>query len=290
MTNNLFFQWTYIFLFFVIIYSCENKITAPERLMNQPVGIEVFGFNNSIKVQFYGNNIEDGFRGYNIYITETPGITTGATPVLNIYSSKPTLPYGMIGCYPDASQKSFITLYNNSKNESILNNRTYYVAVNSYATLDKEYVSPLSEEVTIKVKTVSLTNLNNQTIAGKTGDGILFTGNGNIQVIDASNTLVNGWGGDLAFQLKNVSGNVLPMLSVLSNNNSIQDIGYYPDITSTEYTPTSGYNANGAVVAIINHLYILNKSGIFIRLYISDISGSISATNSDVVLKLKCAY
>ncbi len=279
-----------ILLILLIIYSCENKITTPERLMNQPVGIDVFGFNNSIKVQFYGNNIEDGFRGYNVYITETPGITTGISPVLNIYSSKPTLPYGMIGCYPDASQKSFITLYNNSNNESILNNRTYYVAISSYATLDKEYVSPLSEEVAIKVKRVSLTNLNNQTIAGKTGDGILFTGNGNIQVIDASDTLVNGWGGDLTFQLKKISGSVVPMLSVLSNNNSIQDIGYYPDITSTEYTPSNGYTINGAISAIVDHVYILNKGGIFIRLYISEISGSISATNSDVVLKLKCAY
>ncbi len=221
------------FVFSPLFYSCENKITLPERIINQPGNVEAYGYDNKITVKFYGNNIEEGFSGYNVYISKTANIMyQGLEPVY----TKPTLSYGSLGCYPYASQKSYISLTNDSSSVKITNGNKYYIAVSAYVLIGStEDESPLTEEVSVLV--------------GKKTNVILSVG---------SNYLIT--------YTTNSIG-----LPLLSTTNSIQDVGYVADMDEYNYIPVSGYIPDASLAAIESHLYILNSNGKHIKIYVERI-------------------
>ncbi|MDD5067518.1 MAG: hypothetical protein PHF84_10790 [bacterium] len=281
-----------IIIILFLFCSCENKITAPERVIVPPVGIDVTGYDKGITVKFYGKNVEEGFKGYNVYISKTPGIDrTSLSPVPNAYNSTPTLMYGYGACYPDASEKSYITLYQTSVHGAISNHQLYYVAVSAYAVIGNgKYESPLSEEKGIIIQSVDSNTLYNNAISGKSNDGILFPGSGTGQVKNAPDTVTNNWGGDLFFKLRSLNGSILPVLSVESCGTGIQDMGYYPSLDDVSYVPAAGYITGDSILVQENHVYILYKNGTCIKIYIRDILGSATSLNSDVAVNMKFAY
>ena len=279
--------------FLLFFFSCENKITAPERVVSQPGKVDAQGNNNSIKVEFFGNNIEEGFRGYNVYISSTPGIKNQSlVPVKNKYGLKPTLIYGFTGCFADASQKSYITVTKDSLGRILVNSQNYYVAVSTYLLIgDKEYESILTEEVLVNIKVKNTNTMNNQQVSGNTNEGIVFNDSGICTNINIPDNIVSGSTGDLFFKLENVNGTVLPVISVESNNNKIQDVGFIFDISDYNNYPVSGYIENDYLVAIEDHLYILylTSKNKYVKIFIEKI-GSYSSVTDDVKLWLIYEY
>lgn len=282
-----------IILLGLMFVSCENKITAPDRAMNQPTGIEVSGFNRSVTVKFYGMNIEEGFTGYQVYVSRIPGMVPGSgiTPVYNAYGTLPTLPYGYAGCIPDASRKSYVTVDRTSSGETVSNGAIYYVAVSAYAVIGSTaYETPYSEEKAVTVLAVGSNQLRNRNIAGMSNDGFLFTGSGAGQLFNAPDTLAAGWGGDMFFAVKSINSVLFPVLSVESNQTGLQDLGYYADLADYGTLPAAGYIYDSALILVKNHLYALKKGSQFIRIHVTDLPGNVSSLDSDVILKFKYAY
>ncbi len=278
----------------VLFSSCENKITTPEKIINQPGPVETYAVDNSITVKFFGNNIEEGFAGYNIYISRNPGIINqNLSPVQNSYASTPTLLYGNAGCFPNASEKSYVTVDKDSKGASIIAQEMYYVTVSANVLIgDNEYNSNLTEETAVTVRTKAGINLNNQQISDQTNDGVIFNSSGEVQFINVSNSFIFNGTGDMFFRLQDIDDYITPVLSVESNNNQIQDVGYVGNMDEFNDIPASGYIENSYVTAIENHLYILYKPSVnkYIKIYISQIDGTISAITSDVILWFDYAY
>jgi len=277
-----------------LFISCENKVTAPERIVNKPGPVQAVGNNDSITIKFYGNNIEEGFKGYNVYVSTLPDISSQMlSPVVNSYGTFPTLLYGSTGCFPNASAKSFITVSRDSASAPINANTTYYVAVSAYLLIgEKEYNSPLTEDVAVAVKVKGSTNLQNQKIIGKSGDGIIFNNDGQITMTNvADNYLMNGTG-DLFFKIENTSGTFTPVLSVQSNDSSLQDGGYVANIDDYVNIPSAGYINNYFIPAIAGHVYILYKPSInkYVKIYITQIDGSSTSETSDVKLWFEYSY
>ncbi len=225
------------FIFLPFFYSCENKITLPEKVINQPGNVEAYGFDNKITVKFYGNNIEEGFQGYNVYISKTPGIAAqNIEPVLNSFQTKPTLLYGSVGCFPYASEKSYVSLTNDSSKAKITNNNEYFVAVSAYVLIGStEDESPLTEEVSVRVS--KKTNV----------------------ILNVNDNYLNN---EFTYTTNSVG------LPLLSTTNSIQDVGYVADMDEYNYIPVSGYILDGSLAAIDGHLYILNSNGKHIKIYV----------------------
>ncbi len=275
-------------LSFCIFYSCENKVTTPERIVNQPGNLEVFGNNNSITVKFYGNNVEEGFNGYNIYVSTVPNLSAQSiSPVKNTYGTYPTLLYGSLGCYPNTTQKSFVTIIHDSFGNTISGQATYYVTSSAHLLIGtKEYNSIMASEVSVYIKKKSQTNLYNQSISGKLDDGIIFKSSGNAVVTNIPDNYTSGQTADMFFKLDNINGSLVPVLSVESNNNGIQDVGYIDNMDDFGSIPVSGYIYNNYVVVIEKHLYILKipSLGKYVKVYIDKIDGSYTVITSDVQL------
>ncbi len=283
MLQSTFSNVTKILLYIILLsfYNCENKISAPERVINQPGILEAYGYNNSITVKFYGNNIEEGFKGYNVYISKIAGmISQGMEPVENFYGFKPTLLYASTGCFADASQKSYVTLTKDSSGNLLVNNTDYYIAVSAYLLIgDNEYESDVTEEVQVKINIKTNVILSNQQIMGNTNEGIIFTNNNGFKYIGVPDVPIAGSAGDMFFKLQNINSTILPVLSTEYNrhgNNSIQDVGYVADMAEFNNIPELGYIQNDYLVAIENHLYILKipKENRHIKIYVDQIGGS----------------
>lgn len=278
----------------ILLSSCENKITAPERIINQPGPVEVYAVDNSITVKFFGNNIEEGFAGYNIYISKNSGIINqNLSPVQNSYGSTPTLLYGSAGCFPNASEKTYVTVDKDSSGASIIAQEIYYVAISANVVIgDNRYNSNLTEEVAVTIRAKGGISLNNQQISDQTNDGVIFNSSGEVQFINVSNSFTLNGTGDVFFKLQDIDGYITPVLSVESNNNQIQDMGYVGNMDEFNDLPAGGYIENSYVTAIENHLYILHKKSVnkYIKIYISQIDGTISAITSDVILWFDYAY
>lgn len=278
----------------LIFTSCENKISAPDRVINTPGPVDVSGENNSITVKFYGNNIEEGFIGYNVYVGTVADVEAqGLTPVLNYYGSSPTLIYGSVGCYPNATAKSYITLGQDSFGAVIQPKQTYYVAVAAVVLIDdNEYISSYSSESSYTILYQRSTNIYNQSISGQTNDGCIFQANYQAKVTNVPDSKPNGQTGDMFFKIENIDSQYVPVISVESNNNGIQDLGYANDVNDISSIPTAGYSYNHYVPAIANHIYVLYKasSNQYIKIYITKIDGSYTTLTSDVVLWFEYSY
>jgi len=267
----------------------------PERIINPPINVITYPTNQGIIVKFYGNNIEEGFSGYNVYVSDKSGIKNQSiSPIKNNYGGLPTLPYGAYGCYPDASQQSFVTVKTDSFNSPISNGKKYYVTVTAYILVnDKEYESDHSNESEIIPLNEGEAEIFNHKISGKTNDGIVFNSNKTVIITNAPDTIVSGWGGDFVFELNDFNGEILPCIVIKSNQTYIQDLGYYNNINEVDEIPQSGYLAPDIIMPVIeSHLYILYKPAFnqYIRIYVISAPQSQSSDLSDVSLKIKWAF
>ena len=267
----------------------------PERVINSPINVVAYPTNQGIIVKFYGNNLEEGFRGYNVYVSQSPGIRNQTLDaVKNRYGSVPTLLYGSAGCYPDASQKSFITIKTDSFNSPITNRKKYYVTVTAYLLIDgKSYESEHSNEAEVIPLNEGEAEIFNHKISGKTNDGIIFNADGTVSIIDVPDTINSGWGGDFVFELIEKNGTVLPYIVIKSNQTYIQDLGYYENINEIDNIPVNGYIQPDVEMPVIeSHLYILYKvsSAQYIRVYIVSAPSEQTTELSDVSLKIKWAF
>jgi len=266
---------------FILFSSCRNKIVAPDRIINPPGNVEVYAYNKSITVKFYGNNVEEGFAGYNIYISPRKRIADQhLEPVLNSYGNKPTLLFSSTNCYPDASAKSYVVLTTDSEEKPILNGKSYFIAVSAYLIIgDNKYESDLTEEVKVRVGTKKTIIISNQNIPGRKLDGIIIKNSLIISNIDVPDTPVPYSTGDMYFKYCDISGSLLPVLSTEFNrygDNGIQDIGYIANIDEYSYIPQGGYVKNGYIPALEKHGYILNipSKDWYIKIYIINIDNS----------------
>lgn len=278
-----------------LFVQCQSKFDIPERVINSPINVVAYPTNQGIIVKFYGNNLEEGFRGYNVYVGHSPGIRNqNLSAVKNRFGSVPTLLYGSPGCYPDASQKSFITIKTDSFNLPITNRKRYYVTVTAYLLIDeKSYESEHSNEAEIEPLNEGEAEIYNHKISGKTNDGIVFNTNGTVSVIDAPDTILSGWGGDFVFELIEKDGTVLPYIVIKSNQTYIQDLGYYENINEIDNIPVNGYiQPDVAMPVIDSHLYVLYKvsTAQYIRVYILSAPSEQTSELSDVSLKIKWAF
>ncbi len=246
----------------IIFYSCQKDIVAPDIVINIPVKVNALPVKNGIKVEFYGNNNEEGFKGYNIYINRNSDIKKlNLSPVNN--NTYPTLPYYYSTCYYDGRAKSYVTLYKDSHGSSISNHQLYYITVRAVTILnDRTNMSDYSEEVS--VYTIEETNfiLNNNNISGITNDGIDL--NGNIYPVNA---LDNGSGADIVFKLININNKILPAF-ILKSTLQIQDKGVVNNIFDIEDIPQEGYYSISTNIIFNNHIYLIKKDNNIYRIYI----------------------
>jgi hypothetical protein len=282
----------FISLFFIL--NCQTEFEMPDLKVNSPINLKAYPTNKGIILKFYGNNREEGFRGYNVYVSANPNIKyQNLEPVKNIYGSTPTLPYGYQGCFPDGLNKSFITVTKDSYNQPILNYKKYYVAVNSVVIInEKEYKSDFSNEAEIIPLNETNISLNNHNITGIENDCIIFSSN-NLILTNAPDVLPAVFEGDIIFELKNIEGTILPCIVIKSNNRYIQSLGYYNNLYEIDYIPKSGYISPPAEILVHDSfVYIFYKPSInkYIRIYITDAPENQTSILSDVQLKIKCLF
>jgi hypothetical protein len=272
--------------------ACDNKVTAPDRIVNPPGNIIGYGHNKSITVSFYGNNIEEGFQGYNVYIAQTPGITVNNAQLLTQPTGiEPTLPRSSPTCFPDARQRSYVTVISNATN-NIVTGQSYYLAVLTVLQIgNKEYLSDLTHEVLVPVGKYSNIVLFNQQINGRADDGVEFT-NLMASNMNVPDTISPGTTGDLFFKLEQVNGNIIPVLSVEDNLNEIQDAGYAEDIHGHQGIPSGGYIQNGFITAVENHVYYLylKNDNQYVKLYIASINGVINNIDDEVSIEIEYIF
>jgi len=65
-----------LFILSIVIFNCQTKFQIPEKTVNPPIGLTAYPTNNGIIIKFYGNNVEEGFTGYNIYVSTSPTLPT----------------------------------------------------------------------------------------------------------------------------------------------------------------------------------------------------------------------
>ncbi|MBN1898599.1 MAG: hypothetical protein JW827_07460 [Spirochaetes bacterium] len=294
MRSNL--KLSFIILLSVFIfYQCQTEFQLPKRIINSPMNVVALPTNQGIIVTFYGNNFEEGFKGYNIYVSPTPGPgSLNIPPVKNEYGGLPTILWGSSGVYPDASQKSYVTIRSDSYNHRITNNQSYYITVTAYLIVNNnEYESDHSNEAQVTPGDEGESEIFNHRISGKSNDGIVFYSSGQAHLTNAPDTLTSGWGGDFVFELNQVAASVLPYIVIKSNGDGFQDLGYYASMKELTSIPTSGYlQGDISVPAKNNHLYILHKPliGKYIKIYVLSAPEGQASVTSDVSLKIKWAY
>ena len=87
----------FTFLLLLILFlQCQKTFEMPERIINPPINVITYPTNQGIIVKFYGNNIEEGFSGYNVYVSDKSGIKNQSISPIKlslIHISEPTRPY-----------------------------------------------------------------------------------------------------------------------------------------------------------------------------------------------------
>jgi len=137
-------KFIFIFSFLFLLYFCGIEQYVEPEYLNPPFDLIAFPKDNKIKLQFYSNNSEEKFDGFNIYISTT-------TPLKNLHLLPVKQPGS--GSIPTISRTSKdidpnkpieVTIELDASDENILNSTTYYLFVKSHSI--RNYKSEPSNE------------------------------------------------------------------------------------------------------------------------------------------------
>ncbi len=263
-----------------ILTSCVGKIYAPQPPLNTPAKINLYPADKKIIVKFYAYNLEENFKGYNVYICENEFTTTsGLTPVKNETSDLPTIKWGSANCYSDGSGMNYFEITNCNGNP-LTNWKTYYVGVTAYAIEDEEvYESSLSPVESISPVYEGKFELMNKYFS-TSNYGLKFYSDGSVKFSSTN---------DFIFILKQVSSDIIPYF-LPQNNSQIQDKGYVDSIHSVNSRPSHGY-LNNPVICRENHIYFVKTASSKIAyFFVEEIIPAGNTTNSDWRIKISWAY
>ncbi len=274
------------FIFSLVFISCSQEIITPDRVINTPVSLSAVSYKNGITVSFFGNNNEEGFQGYNIYISTSQNIgSQNISAVKNNYDLYPTFPYYYTGCYNDGSAKSSLILYKDSSGSSILSHQTYYIAVKALAIInDKNYESEFSGEVSVYVLQYTNFILYNNNITGQSNDSFIFDA---FQITDVSAGSMGS--ADAVFKLISINNKIVPAV-VLSDNIMMADIGYFENIYADTGNVNDPETAAATNIILQNHLYLLKKNNKIYRLYVEKTVDSADSLTENISMELSFGY
>lgn len=268
-----------IILSLTIIVSCfKNSIGLLDINVSPPLELVCYSSNSSIIINFWGNNREADFSGYNVYVS-----TNALDPSLNVSNrigSNPTIPKSIVNNYSMVSYK--ITKFHN--NNSFVVGETYYVAVKAKvagAIVGIVY-STYSNVANVTIATTGNSTLNNENI-GIANDAIEFNTSG-ASIVDHPNDPCN-----IFFELKNSNGSYYPYITTLSDY--IQDLGYYSSILDRPDVPlyNNGYHSNSVSVPLeTGHIYAIydTSDNIYIKVYINSKPSVQVISNTNVNVNL----
>jgi hypothetical protein len=268
--------------------SCSDQApTTPNFDVNRVVTLQTYGLNSGFRLEFYGNNYEAGFAGYDVYISRSNMIST--LPMLYKGNGSASLAFGSI----DPSVLQSFTISVDGDDVSLTNGRKYYVWMTAVNALNGKLKESAPSTISLVTPLTQYDfSLGNHADPGTLDDSITINPFGVPAIGDAPDTIPKGTI-SFFFELRMNNGQALPYISTRSNNVYIQDLGTFQDISYAKNLPLWPRGWTGpesSVLAVQGHVVglYLDNYGFYGKIFFISVPSPQSGTTVPAALSIKC--